>query len=418
VRGEPFLEKEVFPRAVVSLSPFPQLLRPFASKPSTLLQVRAPQFFTVAVAMAMLVRPDHYQTEEAFDSVCLLLGWGSPAFAERIRAGTTPLGNLATGEFVLFVSYLLYGLALPILPFFLLLLEEFELQLQHLMPHSILQVAIFVHFCEMFVGVVACTSLFRQFFVLVRFGKGKNHLGAYYFQSRTDPMVTYIASLGGARCENWQNDWVIASAEVSDRLALLSDGPRLEWKQWRVKPCLVPEFEPVLDRIRELAVGGLTSMHVLGDFLKRRVMPLQGRPRLCCWFTGPSDIGRIQRQPGTDLTWEQLEILVRGITGEAFIPESLIPPQGISPLCDNPGLRSAVLARLPTLDESGVAIRQTGGRDPHRGIHIPGAPVGGSQSANVAPRASPAAPSSSDKGKGPASSSSTPDAAERSEEVR
>jgi hypothetical protein len=29
-------------------------------------------------------------------------------------------------------------LALPILPFFLLLLEEFGLQLQHLTPHSIL----------------------------------------------------------------------------------------------------------------------------------------------------------------------------------------------------------------------------------------------------------------------------------------
>jgi hypothetical protein len=109
---------------------------------------------------------------------------------------------------------------------------------------------------------------------------------------------------------------------------------------------------------------------------------------------------------------------VRGITGEAFIPESLIPPQGISPLYDNPGLRSAVLALLPTLDESGVAVHQTGGRDPHRGIHIPGAPVGGSQSADVAPWASPAVPSSSDKGKGPASSSSTPDAAGRSEEVR
>jgi hypothetical protein len=211
---------------------------------------------------------------------------------------------------------------------------------------------------------------------------------------------------------------VIASAKVSDRLALLSDGPRLERKQWRVKPCLVPEFEPVLDRIRELAVGGLTSMHLLEDFLKRRVMPLQGRPCLCCWFTSPSDIGRIQHGPGTDLTWEQLEILVRGITDEAFIPESLIPPQGISPLCDNPGLRSAVLARLLTLNESGVAVHQTGGRDPHQGIHIPGAPVGGSQPVDVAPRVPPAVPNPSDKGKGPASSSSTPDAARRSEEVR
>jgi hypothetical protein len=362
---------------VVLLSHFPQLLCPFTSKPSASLRARAPQLFVVVVAMATLVRPDRYQTEVVLDTVRRLLGWGTPAFAGRIRAGTTPLGDLAAEEFVLFVPYLFCGLALPISSFFLLLLEEFGLQLQHLTPHSILQVAIFVHFCEMFVGVAACTSLFRQFFVLVRSRKGKDHLGAYYFQSRSDPIVTYIASLGGARWENWRSDWVIASAEASDRLALPSDGPSLERKQWRVKPCLVPEFEPILDRIRELAVGGLTSMHVLGDFLKHRVMPLQGRPRLSCSFTGPSDIGRIQRGPRTDLTWEELEILVRGITGEAFIPESLMLPQGILPLCDNPGLRSAVLAQLPTLDESGVAVHQTGGRDPHRGIRIPGAPVGG-----------------------------------------
>jgi hypothetical protein len=74
---------------------------------------------------------------------------------------------------------------------------------------------------------------------------------------------------------------VVASAEVNDRLALPSDGPRLDRKQWRVKPCLALEFGPVLDRIKELAVGGLTSMHVLGDFLKRWVMPLQGRPCVC-----------------------------------------------------------------------------------------------------------------------------------------
>jgi hypothetical protein len=44
--------------------------------------------------MAMLVRPDHYQTEEALDSVRRLLGWGSPTFAGRIRADTSPLGDL------------------------------------------------------------------------------------------------------------------------------------------------------------------------------------------------------------------------------------------------------------------------------------------------------------------------------------
>jgi hypothetical protein len=77
--------------------------------------------------MAMLVRPEHFQTEEALDTMCRLLGWGTPAFAGRIRAGTTPLGNLAAWEFVLFVSYLFCGLVLPVSLFFLLLLEEFGL---------------------------------------------------------------------------------------------------------------------------------------------------------------------------------------------------------------------------------------------------------------------------------------------------
>jgi hypothetical protein len=52
------------------------------------------------------------------------------------------------------------------------------------------------------------------------------------------------------------------------------------------------------------------------------------------------------------LTWEELEVLVKGITGESFVPESLILPQGILALYNDAGLRTAILATLPTLDES------------------------------------------------------------------
>jgi hypothetical protein len=80
---------------------------------------------------------------------------------------------------------------------------------------------------------------------------------------------------------------------------------------------------------------------------------------------------------------------VKGINGESFVPESLILPQGIPALCDDLGLRTAILATLPTLDESGVAVHQTGGRDPHRGIRISDAPAGGPLLAGVAPSAPP-----------------------------
>jgi hypothetical protein len=146
--------------------------------------------------MASLGHPERFQSEGALNLVHNLPGWSAPVFAGRIHAGATPLGDLAAGEFVLFVSYLSCKLALSISPFLLLLLEE-------------------------------------------------------------------------------------------------------------------------------------------------------------------------------------LEVLVKGITGESFVPESLVLPQSIPALCDNLGLRTTILAMLPTLDESGVAVRQTDGRNPHRGIRISDAPTGG-----------------------------------------
>jgi hypothetical protein len=168
--------------------------------------------------------------------------------------------------------------------------------------------------------------------------------------------------------------------------------------------------------IKTLATGGLTSMHMVGDFLKHRIAPLKRRARLCCWFTGPNDIGRIQRGSGTDLSWEELELLVKGITGESFVSESLILPQGIPALYDDPGLRTAILAMLPTLDESGVAVRQTGGQDPHCGIRISDALA--CRRGSQPPRRGPPL----DKGKGAASSASigtpTPGSSGGSQEER
>jgi hypothetical protein len=91
--------------------------------------LHAPQFHARAAvhAMASLGHPDRFQSEAALNLVRGLLEWSAPGLAGRIRAGAAPLVDLAITEFVLFVSYISCGLALPISPFFLLLLEEFGL---------------------------------------------------------------------------------------------------------------------------------------------------------------------------------------------------------------------------------------------------------------------------------------------------
>jgi hypothetical protein len=88
----------------------------------------------------------------ALNLVRNLLGRDAAVFAGRIHASASPPGDLAIGEFVLFVSNLSCGLALPISSFFVLLLEELGLQPHHFTPHFILQAVIFAYLCEMSVG--------------------------------------------------------------------------------------------------------------------------------------------------------------------------------------------------------------------------------------------------------------------------
>jgi hypothetical protein len=59
-----------------------------------------------------------------------------------------------THESVVYVPFLMRRLALPISPFFRGLLDFYDLNLKHLNPKSILQVAIFVHLCEAFLGIL------------------------------------------------------------------------------------------------------------------------------------------------------------------------------------------------------------------------------------------------------------------------
>jgi hypothetical protein len=99
---------------------------------------------------------------------------------------------------------------------------------------------------EMFVGVRPCVSIFRHFNTLVGSGRSKCEIGAYYFQLRHGMSSSYISAFSSAK-----------------------------WEDWKARPSLSVELDPVLDRVKTLARGGLTSVMVLGDFLRRRIAPLQ-----------------------------------------------------------------------------------------------------------------------------------------------
>jgi hypothetical protein len=78
------------------------------------------------------------------------------------RGVTVPTED--THESVIYVPFLIRGLALPISPFFRGLLDFYRLNLTHLNPNSILQVFVFVHLCEAFLGVLPHFGLWKYLY--------------------------------------------------------------------------------------------------------------------------------------------------------------------------------------------------------------------------------------------------------------
>jgi hypothetical protein len=81
----------------------------------------------------------------------------------RIWQGiTVPMED--THEFMVFVPFLIRGPGLPISPFFHGLLDFYSLNLTHLHPNSILQIAIFVHLCEAYLGISPHFGLWKYLY--------------------------------------------------------------------------------------------------------------------------------------------------------------------------------------------------------------------------------------------------------------
>jgi hypothetical protein len=85
-----------------------------------------------------------------------LVNW-RPSFRELL-----PMENVE--EIVSFYHFSERGLALPSCSFFRGLLYFYGLELHHLNPNSICHIAIFIHFCEAFLGIELHWDLFRYLF--------------------------------------------------------------------------------------------------------------------------------------------------------------------------------------------------------------------------------------------------------------
>jgi hypothetical protein len=69
-----------------------------------------------------------------------------------------------THQSIVCVPFLICGLGLPISPFFRGLLDFYSLNWIHLNPNYVLQIAIFVHICEAYLGIIPHFGLWKYLY--------------------------------------------------------------------------------------------------------------------------------------------------------------------------------------------------------------------------------------------------------------
>jgi hypothetical protein len=129
-----------------------------------------------------------------------------------MRCRSIPLIDLQPDEFVFFASYALVGLTFLASSFLFTLLEYYGLQLQHLSSHSLTLVAIFVHFCDMFICVWPLVRLFRLFHVLRSSRRSPTHLS---------PLLLPALGQGSGHVHRVPYPWQVGPVErrLGDRAA-------------------------------------------------------------------------------------------------------------------------------------------------------------------------------------------------------
>jgi hypothetical protein len=71
-----------------------------------------------------------------------------------------------TKEIIVFSSFFQHRFGLPACDFLRGLLNHYKIELVHLNPNSILQIAVFVHLCEAFIGIPPNFPLYKNYFFL------------------------------------------------------------------------------------------------------------------------------------------------------------------------------------------------------------------------------------------------------------
>jgi hypothetical protein len=263
----------------------------------------------------------------------------------RICHGVTvPTGD--THESVVYVPFLLRGLALPISPFFRGLLDFYHLNLTHLNPNSILQISIFVHLCEAFLGILPHFGLWKHLYHCRPGMAGGQHqlVGGASLEMRRGRKTDYLDIPLKDSIKGWRLEWFIVENHRNSLPPRSGRQPDVRTPSWTESPTDqdVAEAGVLLAEVGLLKERGLTAEAVVADFFFKNVQPLKDRAYPAYLYRGLADSTRVtnRRIPAVDLV-SQLEMILRGKVSNvgarvAYSAWNLPPSKAFTHFVSNP----------------------------------------------------------------------------------
>jgi hypothetical protein len=195
-------------------------------------------------------------------------------------------------EIPMFARFAEHGLSLLASDFFKRLMGYYDIEYLNLNPNGIFQTAVFVHFCEAFLGIKPHWILFRKFFRVKPQPSASNPLvvGGAGIQMREDAAEQYLSYKLIDSNQDWKAKWFYITNHHPELPKPSGKQPKhCPW--WNMEPTMQEglQLPELLARIKVLREAGLRAEHVAFSFMKRRVQPLMARDTLGYEYTGDDD---------------------------------------------------------------------------------------------------------------------------------
>jgi len=199
-----------------------------------------------------------------------------------------------------FKSFYEKGFTLPAGAFFRRLLHFYGLEVTHLKPNSIAQIAIFIHLCEGYMGIAPHFNLWRALYSL----KGHpsnvrwNVVGGAAFSLRQGSVYPDFELRDTNK--GWVREWFVVSNPAPCLSARTGRAPEYKacWEELLTTEEMA-HVERLLKVIADLSVRGLTGAAVALSFCKRLTQPIQERvhPAFEYWVDRTQPGNRSARSP-------------------------------------------------------------------------------------------------------------------------